>query len=355
MDRRQLLLGGLAGLALPAIASGQPGGNRPAPAPPAPPPAPAAAGGNNNAGSNAGNAQNLPGGQGGEIGSRLGGQRQGGMQQEQMPNPQRPQPPRISALILSQSYQSTPGLTLANTNRDAALMARAFQQLRFDAVTVQTDGGATETMARIAAYLRTVDANTIALLYMAGHGVEIAGENLLLLEGATSFLSLQTLVQLLQQRAGVTVLFLDACRNNPFGNVAAAVAGRSLTRTVVVQDGNDVRIQTVGLDELRGAPAETLGRLRAFALQGSQIKIVFSTDPANVAFDGARPTSRNSPFAESLARRIRQPLSLDDIVALTTGDVVRATRRMQSPWSQGSIDRPIFLSGRGRRVQTPYR
>lgn len=353
IDRRQLLIGGLAGLALPAIAAAQPGGNRPAPAPPAPPPAPAAAGGNANNGANAGNAQNLPGAQNSELGTRLGA-RQGNMQQQQMPDPQRPQPPRISALILSQSYQSSPGLTLANTTRDGALMARAFQQLRFDSVTMQTDGGAPETMARIATYLRTVDANTIALLYMAGHGVEIGGENLLLLEGGTSFLSLQGLVRLLQQRAGVTVLFLDACRNNPFGNVAAAIAGRRLSRTIMVQEGNDIRIQTVGLDELRGAPAETIGRLRAFNLQGSQIKIVFSTDPANVAFDGARPGSRNSPFAEALARHIRQQISLDDIVALTTGDVVRATRRMQSPWSQGSIDRPIFLSGRGRRVQQGF-
>jgi uncharacterized caspase-like protein len=349
IDRRQLVIGGLAGLLTPALADAQQG--RPGGPAPAPPPAPAAGGGNNN--NAAGAAQNVSGGQNSELGSRLGA-RQSNMQQQQMPNPQTPQPPRISAMILSQSYRSTPNLTLANTGSDAALMARTFQQLRFDSVTVQSDGGAPETMARIAAYLRTVDANTIALLYMAGHGVEIAGENLLLLEGGTSFLSLQTLVQLLQQRAGVTVLFLDACRNNPFGNVAAAVAGRSLSRTIFVQEGNDVRIQTVALDELRGAPAETLGRLRAFTLQGSQIKIVFSTDPANVAFDGARPSSRNSPFAEALARRIRQPLSLDDIVALTTGDVVRATRRMQSPWSQGSIDRPIFLSGRGRRVQTPF-
>jgi uncharacterized caspase-like protein len=347
IDRRQLVVGGLAGLLVPALAGAQsgraPGGGNAGGG--------QTAGGGNNA---AGGAQNLPGGQTGELGSRLGGQRQGNMQQGQMPGGQTAQPPRISAMILSQSYQSSPGLTLANTNRDAALMARAFQQLRFDSVTVQTDGGAPQTMARIADYLRTVDANTIALLYMAGHGVEIGGENLLLLEGAASFLSLQALVQLLQQRAGVTVLFLDACRNNPFGNVAAAMAGRSLTRTTIIQDGNDVVIQTVGMDELRGAPAETLGRLRAFTLQGSQIKIVFSTDPANVAFDGARPNSRNSPFAEALARHIRQPVSLDDIVALTTGDVVRATRRMQSPWSQGSIDRPIFLSGRRRRAQAAY-
>ena len=39
---------------------------------------------------------------------------------------------------------------------------------------------------------------------------------------------------------------------------------------------------------------------------------------------------------------------------VTTGDVVRATRRMQSPWSQGSIDRPIFLSWRRRRLQASY-
>ena len=349
IDRRQLVIGGLAGLALPGLGHAQP-------APPPPQggggPAPAPAGGN----VAAGGAQNLPGGQSGTTGSRLG-QTQGrntASNRQAQTDRQLRQPPRISALVLSQSYQSSPGLTLANTTRDAALMARNFQQLRFDSVTVQADGGAPQTMARIATYLRTVDANTIALLYVAGHGVEIGGENLLLLEGGASFLSLQTLVQLLQQRAGVTVLFLDACRNNPFGNVAAAIAGRSLTRTILVQDGNDVVIQTVGMDELRGAPTDTLRRLRAFSLQGSQIKIVFSTDPANVAFDGTRPGSRYSPFAEALSRHIREPVSLDDIVALTTGDVVRATRRMQSPWSQGSIDRPIYLSWRRRRLQESY-
>ncbi|HTU10696.1 MAG TPA: caspase family protein [Allosphingosinicella sp.] len=346
IDRRLLVLGGLAGLALPASGSAQPGG------PPRPGGnqggAPAGAGGNPGGGQ--------PGNAGGTLGTRLGNQRTQPRDASRGQDTAQPraQPPRISAMILSQSYRSSPGLTLANTGSDAALMARTFQQLRFDSVTVQSDGGAPETMARIATYLGTIDTNTIALLYMAGHGVEIGGENLLLLDGASSFLSLQTLVQLLQQRAGVTVLFLDACRNNPFGNVAAAISGRSLTRTMLSQDGNDIRIQTVGMDELRGAPRETLGRLRAFSLQGSQIKIVFSTDPANVAFDGARPGSRHSPFAEALARHLRQPISLDDIVALTTGDVVRATRRMQSPWSQGSIDRPIYLSWRRRRLQASY-
>ena len=340
IDRRQLVIGGLAGLIAPALAHAQPGGG-PGGGPGGPGPGGAGPGGG---------PQGNPGGQGGQPGDRRDASRdqQGGQGQQQL------QPPRINALILSQSYQASPGLTLANTTRDAALMARSFQRLRFDSVMLHSDGSAAETMARIAAYLRAIDTNTIALLYMAGHGVEIGGENLLLLEGGTSFLSLQALVQLLQQRAGVTILFLDACRNNPFSSVAAAVSGRRISRAVANPGEEQVRIQTVGLDELRAAPAQTLGRLRAFPLQGSQIKIVFSTDPANVAFDGARPGSRNSPFAEALARHIRQPVSLDDIVALTTGDVVRATRRMQSPWSQGSIDRPIFLSGRRRREQASF-
>jgi len=349
IDRRHLVLGGFAGFVAPALVRAQPG------------PGPGGPGGVAPGGGTAGGAQGNAGAQGnvGAQGDRLGSRlndRRDNRQPGQAQEAQRPpQPPRIKALILSQSYQGSPGLTLANTSRDAALMARSFQRLRFDAVTVHRDGSAALTMAYIAAYLRTIDANTVALLYVAGHGVEIGGENLLLLEDGTSFLSLQALVQLLQQRAGVTILFLDACRNNPFGNVAAAVSGRRVARAVWLERDEEVRIETVRLDELRAAPNETLGRLRAFSLQGSGIKIVFSTDPANVAFDGARPNSRNSPFAEALARHIRQPVSLDDIIALTTGDVLRATRRVQSPWSQGSIDRPIFLSGHRRREQGSFR
>src|SRR6185436_16750085 len=222
------------------------------------------------------------------TGSRLGGPDPGGQGLRDAPQgnqategEQRPQPPRINALVLSQSYRGTPRIALANTTSDAALMARTFQRIRFDNVTLHSDGTAMETMGKIADYLATIDANTIALLYVAGHGVEIDGENLLLLEDANSFISLQSVVQLLQQRAGVTVLFVDACRNNPFANVAAAVSCRHIARAVWQERERMVQIQTVDLGELRGAPAETLGRLRAFTLQGSGIRIVFSTDPAN--------------------------------------------------------------------------
>lgn len=325
IDRRRVVLGSLAGLLAPVVVHAQP---RPG-GPGGPPGLPAG---------NPGADRTQP---------RSNDRREAATPAQQAN--QAEQPATIKALILSQSYQATPRLALANTTRDAALIARSFERLRFERVAVHSDGTPAETIARILAYLGTVDDNTIALVYVAGHGIEIAGENLLVLEGGTAFLSLQALVQVLQARAGVTILFLDACRTNPFD--AAVAAGGRVSRAVSPGEGEAVRLQTLGLDELRAASAGAPGRLRAFSLQGSGIKIVFSTDPANVAFDGARPSSRNSPFAQALARRVREPLSLDDIVSLTTGDVIRATRRVQSPWSQGSIDRPIFLSGPRRRQQ----
>lgn len=331
IDRRHVLLGGLGGLIAPAFLRAQPG-----PAAPGGPGPAAAPGGA------------FPGNIG--TGSRIQRDSPASAQPANQVADQ-PQPPRIQALVLSQSYRGTPGFTLANTTRDAALIARAFQVLQFDQVSVHNDGAPAETMARIAAYLATVDANTIAVVYVAGHGLEIAGENLLMLEGAATFLSLQALVQVLQRRAGITILFLDACRNNPFDALPAS--GRRVSRAVLLGGDETVALQTIALDELHAG--STPGRLRAFALQGGGIRIVFSTDPANVAFDGTRPDSRNSPFAQALARHIRRSVSLDDIVSMTTGDVVRATRRIQYPWSQGSIDRPIFLSGRRRREQASLR
>lgn len=73
--------------------------------------------------------------------------------------------------------------------------------------------------------------------------------------------------------------------------------------------------------------------------------VVFSTDPQNVALDGATIASTNSPFVEALAKRLLDRKSLDDIMAAVTGDVLRATDGEQAPWSQGSLGEPLFLAG----------
>jgi uncharacterized caspase-like protein len=254
-----------------------------------------------------------------------------------------PPPLDVHALILSQSYAGNPSIALPNTARDARLIADSFRRLGFQRTTIIGDGPTQDILSNVNTFLGQLDQQKIAVFYLAGHGIELAGENLFMLSDGASYISLQALVQTLQECAGVTVLFLDACRNNP-----AAIGGSEarLARAVPVRQADAARAQLdiVPVQFVRAAEAQVRPGLRAFALPGSGVKIVFSTDPGNVAFDGATVTSRNSPFAKALARRLRDRVSIDDVVSLTTGDVLAATGRRQAPWSQGSLDRPIYLS-----------
>jgi uncharacterized caspase-like protein len=248
------------------------------------------------------------------------------------------------ALILAQSYSGDPRLYLPNTVRDGALMQQTFQRLAFDQILFLQDQSADIAAAELGRFLAGISADDLVVIYVAGHGVQIGSENLLMLNGGDRFISLQTLMETLQDRSRTVLAFVDACRNNPYdgipssGQISRAVVSRSLSEV-------PVNIQTVSVQEVREAGNEGADRLKAFTLTGSGIKIVFSTDPFNVALDGAKATSQNSPFAQALAKRIVERRSLDDVIAMTTGDVLRATGNSQSPWSQGSIGRPLFLAG----------
>ena len=252
------------------------------------------------------------------------------------------------ALVVSFSYYDVPGNILPNTLGDGRLIGDTMRRLRFGSVTTIQDGEAPDVLRQIGDYLRTLQRDDVAVMYFAGHGVQIGEENLLVLPGGQSFLSLRSMIDALRARTDTVVFFLDACRNNPFQQVPAqAQVSRSLAGNGIADPG----FVTLALEDVAAGnlAAATPSRLRPFSLQGSGVKIVFSTDPNNVAYDGATPASVNSPFAQSLARRLLERRSLDDIVSLTTGDVIEATGGIQSPWSQGSIDRPIFLAGLPRQ------
>lgn len=256
-----------------------------------------------------------------------------------------PRQPR-RALLIAQSYRSTPRLFLPNTARDGLLMRDTLARLNFDQVLLLQDQGAQETLSGLGGFLRGIKPSDLVLLFVAGHGVEIGEENLLMLNGGEQFISLQALMETLQERTDTVVVFIDACRNNPYDPIAGtAEVARSVAARAIDAGNAPLTVQTIGIDQVRGAINQEAGRLQPFTLQGSGIKIVFSTDPYNVALDGATDASRNSPFAQSLARRLLERRSLDDVIAMTTGDVLEATGSSQSPWAQGSIDRPIFLAG----------
>lgn len=253
------------------------------------------------------------------------------------------------ALVATFSYFDMPGNHLPNTLADGRLMTQTLQRLGFNAVTAIEDGTARAALTRIGAFVDELRSGELGLVYFACHGIQVADENLVVLPGGEAFLSLRSLIDALRARTDTVIVLLDACRNNPFQEVPEeAQVSRALGRSMA--GGARDSFVTLDLNEVTAGDMSRAGTaLRPFSLQGSGVKIVFATDPNNVALDGATPASVNSPFAQSLSRRLLERRSLDDVISMTTGDVIQATDGQQSPWSQGSIDRPIFLAGMPRQ------
>ena len=250
------------------------------------------------------------------------------------------------ALVIGISYQGArPGLQLANTRNDAALIESQFQRLRFQSVLRIDDPGAEVFQHSLNQFVARLKPHDVALVYVASHGVQIAGQNYLLLNDGVTFVSLLTIIRTVRSATDVVVFLLDACRNNPFGELPSAARGLRATRALSTAAGGAPETTVSFVSERLISEAAKLQRLGAFELQGTGIRIVFATDPNNVAANSVVSGDRNSPFANAIARRILERRSLDDVISLTTGDVVKATGGTQSPWSQGSIGRPIYLAG----------
>lgn len=248
----------------------------------------------------------------------------------------------VRALIITQGYADTPRLRLPNAVRDGQLVAATLRRIGIAPITALEDRPAVDTLAAIAGFLAGLRPDETILTYVAGHGYQVLDENLLMLNGGQSYISLQSLVEALKRRADTVVLFLDACRNNPYDPPPPTA---QVSRSAGQVGSADLVVEPLSLGDPAERTLEQPGQLRPFSLQGAGVKIVFATDPYNVALDGASQNSRNSPFAAALTRRLTERRSLDDVVSLATGDVVELSNGRQTPWSQGSIERPIFLAG----------
>jgi uncharacterized caspase-like protein len=109
--------------------------------------------------------------------------------------------------------------------------------------------------------------------------------------------------------------------------------------------GKPTRSAEVAVELVTPPSNASISAVKPFQITGSGVKIVFATDPQTVAYDAVDDRQKNSPFAMAMAARLAERRSLDDVIAMVTGDVIEATEGDQSPWSQGSIVEPIFLAG----------
>src|SRR6185295_17539756 len=135
------------------------------------------------------------------------------------------------ALVVGNSAYVNVG-ALANPKNDAAAMAAALQGLGFQVISaIDVDQAALN--ARLDEFYARLDRAGTALLFYAGHGVQVRGQNYLLpcdirinqaSDLRTGAVPLNEVVRALGRRARTRLLFLDACRNDPISGEAGGLA-----------------------------------------------------------------------------------------------------------------------------------
>ncbi|MER9049923.1 caspase domain-containing protein [Mesorhizobium sp. M0923] len=219
---------------------------------------------------------------------------------------------RRVALVVGNGSYAKAG-TLANPVNDALDIADKLRAIGFEVIE-GNDLGKRELERKIGEFSDALQGAGAGLFYYAGHGLQVDGRNFIVPVDARldmpvklqlEAVPIDEVLDIMEQQTKVSLVFLDACRNNPFA--------RSLSRSATTRS------------------ATALAGLAQFqSTRGSFI--AFSTAPGAVAMDG---TGRNSPFAAALLRHMAEPgQSINDMMIAVRRDVVSATREAQRPWSR---------------------
>jgi tetratricopeptide (TPR) repeat protein len=238
---------------------------------------------------------------------------------------------RRVALVIGTGAYSSAG-ALPNPAKDAAAIARNLKSMGFE-VSEGIDLNRADMTRVVGDFLRNATNAKIAVLFYAGHGVQIDGKNYLLPVDAriengadltADMTDLDTILAALDDQVRTNIVILDACRDNPTAKNVTQVAG--VSRSVAVRSG-------------LAAPSG-LGK---GASVGAGTLLAFATAPGQVALDG---DGENSPFSSALSRHIGTPgLEVQQMLTRVRAEVVAATRNKQVPWSNSSLLGEVFLVG----------
>src|SRR5579871_3375169 len=221
---------------------------------------------------------------------------------------------RVALIIGNSAYQNAP--QLPNPVNDAALMATMFKTAGFDVVDSRQNLSALETRRALRDFADAAQTADIAVVYYAGHGLEVDGTNYLIpvdakLERDTDVfdeaLSLDRLLVAVEPAKQLRLVILDACRDNPFTKtMKRTTASRSIDR---------------GLAKIEPSSSNML--------------IAYSAKAGSTAADG---DSRNSPFSLALSKHLTTPgLGGRKALGYVRDDVLKATANHQEPFVYGSL------------------
>jgi hypothetical protein len=224
---------------------------------------------------------------------------------------------KVALVLGNAAYRDAP---LKNTLNDARAMEGTLEKIGFEVIPV-LDGDFAAMAAGVRTFLGKAGGSSVALVYYAGHGIEINGRNFLVatdadLTSAQSVLKSSVDVTEMLASLGVVtkktkIIILDACRNNPFPE--------------------RYKRQAQGLAQIE-APIETF--------------IAFSTSPGKVADDG---DGSNSPYTRTLADKlVQRGLNLEALFRDVRKTVVEDTKGRQTPWENTSLTTEVNLVAKNR-------
>jgi tetratricopeptide (TPR) repeat protein len=229
---------------------------------------------------------------------------------------------RLALVIGNGSYRNAP--KLPNPASDARAVAKALRDVDFQVIEA-TDLDRAGMEGALLEFLRRAPSAAVRLLFYAGHGLQVGGNNYLVpvdamvaSKNAASFelIDIDRILKGLDDEAHSNIIILDACRDNPF--------------------------------ETRIAPSRSARSSGLIAYQsiGSGTLIAFATAPGNTAADGS---GLHSPFTTALLKHLGTPaIEVNQMFTRVRVDVAAATERKQIPWVNSSLLGEVYLGAEPR-------
>jgi DNA segregation ATPase FtsK/SpoIIIE-like protein len=222
---------------------------------------------------------------------------------------------RVALVIGNSNYQNVSHLE--NPANDAAKLAATFRAANFDLVILRTNLSAIEMRRVLRDFGDKARDADIAVIYYAGHGIEVDGNNYLIPVDAMlerdvdvydEAFPLDRLLIAVEPARQLRLIILDACRDNPFA--------KTMRRTIATRGVGR------GLAKVEPSAPNTM--------------IAFAAKAGYTAFDGEGRA--NSPYADALAAHLTTPgLDLRKAFGFVRDDVLKATNNQQEPYIYGSL------------------
>jgi outer membrane protein assembly factor BamD (BamD/ComL family) len=225
---------------------------------------------------------------------------------------------KVALVIGNGAYENVP--QLPNPANDATDVAGAFLRLGFS-VRLLTDASYDNMRKALLEFSQKARDSEMAVIFFAGHGIELNGENWLIpidaalktdLDTEQEAISLHSVILMASAASKLGVVMLDACRNNPFlGKVRRSVMTRAVERGLA-------RVEPM-----------------------NNVLVAYAAKDGTTAADGS---GHHSPFTAALLKYIETPgLEVTFLFRHVRDEVIAATHNAQQPFVYGSLSKEAIF------------